>query len=125
MTRGGLHSGLNTYVANDLINEIEITTEIENTNLGIVFPRTPCIMSSWHALIHNDVLVCLLACSSSSVYSPFSDRVGPPPHNTPIPGVLMKSIGAFLRPDAHPDVNHTRGMQYQTGLNIILWPEIN
>ena len=38
MTRGGLHSGLNTYVANDLINEIEITTEIENTNLGIVFP---------------------------------------------------------------------------------------
>ena len=43
MTRGGLHSGLNTYVANDLINEIEITTEIENTNLGIVFSRTPCI----------------------------------------------------------------------------------
>ena len=42
-TRGGLHSELNTYVANDLINEIEITTEIENTNLGIVFSRTPCI----------------------------------------------------------------------------------
>ena len=36
--------------------------------------------------------------SSSSVYSPFSDRVGLPPHNTSFPGVLiMKSIGvAFL-----------------------------
>ena len=28
----------------------------------------------------------------SLVYSPFSDRVGLPPHNTPFPGVLMKSI---------------------------------
>ena len=28
-----------------------------------------------------------------SVYSPFSDRVGLPLHNTPFPGVLMKSIG--------------------------------
>ena len=63
---------------------------------------------------------------SSSVYSPFSDRVGLPPHNTPPPGVLMKSNGAlFLRPDVLPDVNHTRGMQYQTVLNIIFWPEIN
>ena len=33
---------------------------------------------------------------SSSVYSPFSDRVGLPPHNTPPPGVLMKSIVAFF-----------------------------
>ena len=32
--------------------------------------------------------------SSSSVYSPFSYRVGFPPHNAPFPGVLMKSIGA-------------------------------
>ena len=32
--------------------------------------------------------------NSSSVYSPFSDRVGLPPHNTPFPGVLIKSIGA-------------------------------
>ena len=65
--------------------------------------------------------------SSSSVYSPFSDRVGVPPHNTPFPGVLIKSIGAafFLRPDALPDVNHMRGMQYQIVLNIILWSEIN
>ena len=39
----------------------------------------------------------VLSLSSSSVYSPFSDRVGPPPHNTPFPGVSMKSIGvAFL-----------------------------
>ena len=29
-----------------------------------------------------------------SVYNPFSDRVGLPLHNTPFPGVLMKSIGA-------------------------------
>ena len=28
-----------------------------------------------------------------SVYSPFSNRVGLPLHNTPFPGVLMKSIG--------------------------------
>ena len=39
------------------------------------------------------------------VYSLFSDRVGLPLHNTPFPGVLMKSIGAtFFRPDALPDV---------------------
>ena len=31
---------------------------------------------------------------SSSVYSPFSDRGGLPPHNTPFQGVLIKSIGA-------------------------------
>ena len=59
----------------------------------------------------------------SSVYSPFSDRVGFPPHNAPFPGVLMKSIlAAFLRPDALPDVNHMRGMQCQIVLNIIFWP---
>ena len=51
------------------------------------------------------------------VYSPFSDRVGLPLHNTPFPGVLMKNIGAFFRPDALPDVNHMRGMQYV--LNVI------
>ena len=45
-----------------------------------------------------------------SVYSSFSDRVGLPLHNTPFPGVLMKSIGAtFFRPDALPDVNHMVG----------------
>ena len=55
-----------------------------------------------------------------SVYSPFSDRVGLPPHNAYFPGVLMKSTGAaFLRPDGFPDVNHhMRGMQYQIVLNI-------
>ena len=38
----------------------------------------------------------------------------------------MKSIGtAFLRPDALPDVNHMRGMQYKIVLNIIFGPEIN
>ena len=56
---------------------------------------------------------------SSSVYSPFSDTVGLPPHNTFFPRVLMKSIGAvFLRPHALPDANHMRGMQYQIVLNI-------
>ena len=63
---------------------------------------------------------------SSSVYSPFSDRVGLPPHNTSFPRALMKSIGAvFLRPDALPDVNHIRGMKYQIVLNIIFLLEIN
>ena len=64
---------------------------------------------------------------TSSVYSPFSDRVGRPLHNIPSSGVLMKSIGAelFLRLDALPDVNHMRGIQYQIVLNIIFWPEIN
>ena len=34
----------------------------------------------------------------------------------------MKSIGAaFLRPDALPEVNHMRGMQYEIVLNIILY----
>ena len=46
---------------------------------------------------------------SSSVYSPFSDRVG-----LPLPRVLQ--------PDALPDVNHMCGMQYQIVLNIILMP---
>ena len=65
--------------------------------------------------------------SSSSVYSPFSDRVGLPPHNTFFPRVLMKSIGAvFLRPDALlPGVNHMRGMQYQIVLNFTFWMEVN
>ena len=31
---------------------------------------------------------------ASSVYSPFSDRVGLPPQNIPSPRLLMKSIGA-------------------------------
>ena len=30
------------------------------------------------------------------VYSPFSYMVGLPLHNTPFPGVLMKSIGAVF-----------------------------
>ena len=33
--------------------------------------------------------------SSSSVYSPFSDRVEHPPHNTPFQGVLMKTIHLY------------------------------
>ena len=50
----------------------------------------------------------------SSVYSPFSDGVGLPLHNSPSSRVLMKSIRTeFLRPDAIPGVNHMRGMQYK------------
>ena len=49
--------------------------------------------------------------SSSSVYSPFSDRVGLPHHNTPFPGVLMKNIGAaFLQPNTLPCINHMCGV---------------
>ena len=68
----------------------------------------------------------LIFLSISSVYSPFSDRVGLPLHKIPSSGVLMKSIGAeFLLPDALPDVNHIRGMQYQIVLNIELCPKLN
>ena len=50
--------------------------------------------------------------SSSSVYSPFSNRVVLLPQNTPFLGVLMKSNGAaFLPPDAISEVNHMCGMQ--------------
>ena len=72
----------------------------------------------------EDIYHFMLHCISS-VYRPFSDRVGLPHHNTPLPRVLMKNTGAaFLQPDALPDVNHMRGMQYQIVLNIILMPEI-
>ena len=53
---------------------------------------------------------CIVWCcrlSSSSVYSPFSDRVGLPPHNTPFPRVLMKSIGAAFY-DRIPFLTSTR-----------------
>ena len=62
----------------------------------------------------------------SSVYRPFSDRVGLPLQNIPSSEVLMKSIGAeCLRPDALPGVNHMRGMKYQIVLNIAFCPELN
>ena len=48
--------------------------------------------------------------SSSSVYSPFSDRVRLPPHNTPFPGLLIKSNGAaFFTTRCPSDVSHMRG----------------
>ena len=57
----------------------------------------------------------------SSVYSLFSDRVGFPPHNTPFPGVLIKSIGAafFIQ---MPFLTSTTcmGMQYQIGTDVTL-----
>ena len=94
---------------------------------GIQMLRLSCLCNAllqWIKL-SADYWSCSTALSSS-VYSPFSDRVGFPPHNTPFPRVLMKSIGAvFLRPDALPVVNHMRGMQYQIVINIIFMPEIN
>ena len=40
-------------------------------------------------------------------------------HNIPSQGVLMKSNRAeLLRPDALPDVNNMREMQYHSGLNL-------
>ena len=58
--------------------------------------------------------------SSGSAWPACPKNGKPPPHNTPFPWVLMKSIGAsFLQPDALPGVNHMRGMQYQIVLNII------
>ena len=69
---------------------------------------------------------CLPSVYISSVYSPFSDRVGLPLHNNPSSGVLMKSIGVeFVRPDALPGVNHMRGMQNQIVINIAFCPKLN
>ena len=73
-------------------------------------------ISFWPELINTVVHICVQNSHTSSVYSPFADRVGLPPHNTPFPRVLMKSIGAgFLRPDSLPDV---RGMQCQIVINF-------
>ena len=49
-------------------------------------------------------------------YSPFSDRVGLPLHNTRFPGMLMKSIRAALKKtDALSDVNN---MCYVFNVNV-------
>ena len=70
--------------------------------------KTKICILNWYILGRQFEYIYIL-----SVYSPFSDRVGLPLHNTPFPGVLMKIIGAaFFLPDALPDVNHIHGMQY-------------
>ena len=62
----------------------------------------------------------------ASIYSPFSDGVGLPLHNLLSSRMLMTSIGAeFLRSGAFPGVEHMRGMQYQTILNMTLCPKLN
>ena len=43
----------------------------------------------------------------SSVYSPFSYRVGLPPHNAPFPGVLINSIGPACFYDRMPFLTST------------------
>ena len=61
--------------------------------------------------IHASYIYIYIYVFISSVYSPFSDRVGLRLHNI--------SIGAeFLRPDALPGVNHMRWIQSQIVLNI-------
>ena len=64
-----------------------LTLLLRNSFLGL---------TEFKYVIFNYVLVILLTFSYYIllVYSPFSDRVGLPLHNTPFPGVLMKSIGA-------------------------------
>ena len=56
---------------------------------------------------------------SSSLYSPSSDRVGLPLHNTPFPGVLMKVL----------EQRFSTGCPSTTcvgcNINIIFWPEVN
>ena len=104
-------------------------------NSGIILVNlrwTPSINLIWPIWCGDQACTAYSRCGltkllSSSVYSPLSDKVGLPPHNTPFPGVIMKCIGAaFLRPNALPDVNHMRGMQYQIVLNIIIFgSEIN
>ena len=57
--------------------------------------------------------------TSSSVYSPFSDRVGLPPHKHSLSmSVNEEYWSSVFRPDALPDVNHMRGMQYQGKITI-------
>ena len=58
-----------------------------------------------------------------------TNRVGLPPHNTPFPGLLIKSIGAAFY-DRMPFLTSTTCVGcsikvYQIVLNKIFWPEIN
>ena len=70
------------------------------------------------------IIITIPYCSDGiilSVYSPCSDRVG-----LPLPrGVNEEYWSSVFQPDALPDVNHMRGMQYSIVLNIIFRPEIN
>ena len=53
--------------------------------------RVRCFVVRGCAVLSRYINVCNYI---QSVYSPFVDGVGPPPHNIPSPGVLMKCIGA-------------------------------
>ena len=78
--------------------------------VGLKFERAEMQMIRW---------MCGISLYISSVYSPFSNVVELPLHNSPFSGVLMKSIREeFLRPDALPGVNHMRGMQYNIYIYI-------
>ena len=78
--------------------------------------RCSYTLSTTLIYVRYEIFIMFIYIDILSVYSPFSDRVGPSDSFTstlPFPWVLMKSIGAaFFRPDALPDVNHMRGMQY-------------
>ena len=56
----------------------------------------------------------------SLVYSPFSGRVGLPPHNISIQGVMKRIGSAFLQQEALQEINNRRGKQYQIVLNKTL-----
>ena len=51
-------------------------------------------IEAFNAMVSSAACRTLKSTYIVSVYTPFSDRVGLPLHNTPFPGVLMKSIGA-------------------------------
>ena len=61
---------------------------------GYNLHSVPPTVALWHTNHEQAVSVWC----SSSVYSPFSDRVGLPPHNTPFPGVLLKSTPHYHIP---------------------------
>ena len=74
----------------------------------------------------STVCICFTVGYISSVYSPFSDRVGLLLHNIPSSEVVIMSIRAeFLRTDTPPGVNHMRGMQYQIVFNIAFCRKLN
>ena len=63
--------------------------------------------------VHNSIMYILYILS---VYSPFSDRVGLPPHNARgVNDEYWSSV--FLRLDALPDVNHMRVSLFYILLN--------
>ena len=68
-------------------------------------PENPWVKVGWDLFYFNNRHYVLVYIKAG--FSPFSDRVGLPPHNTPFPGVLMKSIGAAFCYDRMPFLTST------------------